>query len=432
MRRWMVLVLVILAIVVMGGVLASRRRPAAQPPQSQPVTPAPVETVVVEVTSVRRGTIERTVDLTGSIIAAQEVHVTPKIPGKIAVISVTEGSRVSRGQVIARLEAVELVAQVAQAEQSVRQARAGQELARARLAATVSGARSQERALAENAVRQAEANLKNAEAEAARMQQLFDGGAVSRQQVDAAVLARDVARTQLEAARQQMSLVQTGARPEDVRMAQAQVAQADAAYGAAVAALNLTRAQLSGATVRAPFSGRVAEIPVSLGEFVSPGMNIATLYDDQRLEVEVAVGERDLQLVRPGAVVTVTPEALPGRKVAGAVRLVLPAADPASRSAKVRIRLIDPPSGLLPGTFVRAAIIVERHVGALVIPRQALRGSNEVAVVQGGVVRLRTVTVGLQHGALVEVTSGLREGEQVVVLGPETLSDGQPVRTVAH
>jgi len=432
MRKWMVVLLVILAVVVMGGVLVSRRRPVAQSPQSQPVAQPPVETVVVEVTPVRRGTIERTLDLTGSIISAQEVHVTPRIPGKIAAILVTEGSRVGRGQVIARLEAAELVAQVAQAEQSVRQARAGQELARARLAALLSGARSQERALAENAVRQAEANLRNAEAEAARMQQLFEAGAVSRQQLDAALLQRDVARTQLEAARQQLSLVQTGARPEDIRMAQAQVSQADAAYAAAVASLNLARAQLSNATVRAPFAGRIAEIPVSIGEYVAPGMNIATLFDDQRLEAEVAVGERDLQRVRPGAVVTVTPEALPGRMVRGAVRLVLPAADPASRSAKVRIRLIDPPSGLLPGTFVRAAIVVERHVGALVIPRQALRGSNEVAVVQGGMVRLRTVTIGLQQGALVEVTAGLREGEPVVVLGPETLTEGQPVRTVAH
>jgi len=429
MRRLMVVLLVFLAVVVLGGVLASRRRPAAPPP---PPVVQPVETVVVEVTPVRRGTIERTLDLTGSIISAQEVNVTSKIPGKIAAILVIEGARVSRGQPIARLEAAELVAQVAQAEQAIRQARAGQELARARLAAVLSGARSQERALAENAVRQAEANLRNADAEAARMRQLFEAGAVSRQQLDAAVLQRDMARTQLESARQQLSLVEAGARPEEIRTAQAQVSQADAAYAAAVASLNFARTQLSYATVRAPFAGRIAEIPVSLGEYVAPGMNIATLYDDQRLEVEVAVGERDLQLVRPGAVVTVMPEALPGRRVSGAVRLVLPAADPASRSAKVRIRLIVPPPGLLPGTFVHAAIVVERHVGVLVIPRQALRGSNEVAVVQGGVVRLRTVTIGLLQGALVEVRSGLREGEQVVVLGPETLNEGQPVKTVAH
>lgn len=431
MRKWLV-VLLILAVVLIGGVLATRRRPATTSPpvaaQPQPV----IETAVVEVVAVRRGTIERTLDLTGSMISAQDVRVTPKIPGKIAAILVAEGSRVARGQAIARLETTELVAQMAQAEQAVRQARAGQELARARLAAVQTGARSQERALAENAVAQAEANLKNAEAEAARMQQLYEAGAVSRQQLDAAVLQRDVARTQLESARQQLSLVQSGARVEDLRMAQAQVTQADAAYGAAVASLNLARAQLSSATVRAPFAGRIAEIPVSLGEFVSPGMAIANLYDDQRLEVEVAVGERDLQFVRPGADVRVTPEALSGRTLRGAVRIVLPAADPASRTAKARIRLIDPPAGLLPGTFVRAAVVVERHSGVLLIPRQALRAGGDVVVIVGGIARMRPVTTGLQQGSLVEVAAGLREGELVVVLGPESLQDGQPVRVVTR
>ncbi len=428
MRKWMV-VAVILAAVLVGGVLASRRRPAATAPKAaaQPT----VEVAVVEVAAVRRGTIERTLDLSGSIVSVQEVHVTPKIAGKIEAILVTEGSRVARGQAIAQLEAAELIAQVAQAEQGVKQAQAGQEVARARLAGLQSGARSQERALAESAVAQAEAGLKDAEATVARMQQLYQAGAVSRQQLDAAVLARDVARAQLESARQQLSLVQTGARVEDLRMARAQVAQADAAHAAAVAALNLGRAQLSSATIRAPFAGRIAEIPATVGEFVAPGMNVATLHDDRRLEAEVAVGERDLHLVRPGADVTLAPEALPGRTLRGTVRLVLPAADPSSRAAKARIRLDNSPSGLLPGTFVRAAIVVERRAGALLIPRQALH-SGEVAVVEGGVARLRAVRTGLERGVLVEVIAGLREGEQVVVLGPESLRDGQPVKVVAR
>ncbi|MBI2248106.1 MAG: efflux RND transporter periplasmic adaptor subunit [Armatimonadetes bacterium] len=429
MRKWVV-VIVILAVVLAGGVLASRRRPAATSPQAaaQPTE----EPAVVEVVAVRRGTIERTLELSGSIISAQEVHVTPRMAGKIAALLVGEGSHIARGQAVARLEATELIAQVAQAEQAVKQARAGQEVARARLAALQSGARLQERALAESAVRQAEANLKNAEATAIRLQQLFEAGAVSRQELDAAVLQRDVASAQLESARQQLSLVQTGAREEDLRTARAQVVQADAAHAAAVASLNLARAQLSDATVRAPFAGRIAEIPVTVGEFVAPGMNIATLYDDQRLEVEVAVGERDLHLVRPGAAVTLSPEALPGRTLRGAVRLVLPAADPSSRTAKARITLIDLPTGLLPGTFVRAAIVVERRSETLLIPRQALRAGGEVAIVEGGVARLRTVTAGLEQGALIEVTAGLRGGEQVIVLGPEALRDGQPVKVVVR
>ncbi|MBI2246525.1 MAG: efflux transporter periplasmic adaptor subunit, partial [Armatimonadetes bacterium] len=99
---------------------------------------------------------------------------------------------------------------------------------------------------------------------------------------------------------------------------------------------------------------------------------------------------------------------------------------------KARITLIDPPTGLLPGTFVRAAIVVERRSETLLIPRQALRAGGEVAIVEGGVARLRTVTTGLEQGALIEVTAGLRGGEQVIVLGPEALRDGQPVKVVVR
>lgn len=431
MRKWLVVGL-ILAVVLAGGVLAQRRRPAASTTPQASAQPN-VETAVVEVAAVRRGVIERTLDLSGSIVSAQDIEVTPKIAGKIAAILVAEGSRVARGQPIARMEATELAAQVAQAEQAVRQARAGQEVARARLAALQSGARSQERALAQNAVAQAEANLRDAEANIVRMQQLYDAGAVSKQQLEAAILRRDMARAQLDSARQQWSMTESGVRTEELRIARAQVDQADAGYAAAVAALNLARAQLGNATVRAPFAGRIAEIPVSVGAFVAPGTKIAILYDDRRLEAAVAVGERDLRLVRSGAEVVVAPEALPGRTVRGVIHLVLPAADPASRSARARITLFDPPAGLLPGTFVRATVVVERHANALLMPRQALRASGaDVAVVQGGVVRLRTVTIGLQQGTMVEVTSGLQEGEQVVVLGPETLREGQAVKVVSR
>ena len=110
-------VALILAVVLVGGVLASRRGPAATAPQA--AAPPAVEVAVVEVAAVRRGTIERTLDLSGSIISAQEVHVTPKIAGKVAAILAGEGSRVARGQAIARLEATELIAQVAQAEQEI-------------------------------------------------------------------------------------------------------------------------------------------------------------------------------------------------------------------------------------------------------------------------------------------------------------------------
>lgn len=427
MRRWVVIGLVVIVILA-GGVVAQRRTRSATPP------PAPtVEAVAVEVAPAQRGTIERTLAVDGSIVSTQRVELTPKIPGRIAVILVKAGDRVSRGQVLARLETAELNAQVAQAEEGVRQAQAVLEVARARLRVVTTGARTQERALAANAVAQAEANLQNAEAAVVRMQQLYDTGAISKQQMEAAILQRDVARAQLDSARQQLSLVETGARPEEVQMAQAQVQQAEAGYAAAQAALRLAGLQLSNATLTAPFAGRIAEVSVAVGEFVAPGVKVLVLYDDSNLEAEVKVGERDLRLLRAGLPVRLEPQAVP-TTLRGAVRVIMPDADPASRAARVRIRLQNPPPEVLPGTTVRGEVVIERRENVLLVPTQALRrdGKVEVVVVRDGVARIRRVRLGLTHHHIVEVLEGLQEGELVVTFGPENLSDGQPVKVVTR
>ena len=430
MRKWLIAGLILIIIVAGGIFTMQRNRPAASPaPAPQP--PAE-ETVAVEVAPVTRGSIDRTLALTGTVVSRQRVEVSPKIPGRIATILVTEGARVGAGQVIARLESADLAAQVSQAEQGVRHAQAGVSVARARLAALQSGARPQERAQAENAVAQAEANLRSAEAEAVRMQQLFAAGAVSRQQLDAAVLQRDVARAQLDTARQQLSLVETGARREDLQMARAQLEQADAAYAAAVAALQMTRVQLAQATIRAPFAGRIAQVPVTRGEFVGPGAAVAVLYDDRSLEMEAQVGERDLRLVRVGQAVILQADALAGNVITGKVRLIIPAADPVSRAAKVRISLIKPPVGVLPGTSLRADVLVERRTNVLLVSSHAVRqnGQSELVVVKDGRAQVRKVLVGLQHHHILQIVYGVAEGEIVVTLGPESLSDGQPVKVV--
>lgn len=431
MRKWIIGVIIVILLIA-GGVVAQQRI-RAQGDSKVPTSPV-AEPVAVEAAPVARGTIEQTLGLTGTVVSARRVELTSKMPGRIAAVFVQEGSRVATGTAIAVLETAELAASVSQAEQGVRQAAAAREVARARLAAVLAGARSQERAQLASAVAQAEANLHYAEANVTRMQQLFEAGAVSRQQLDAVVLQRDVARSQLEATRQQLNLLQAGAREEDVRMARAQVEQAEAGYAAAQAALRLTRVQLANATIRAPFAGRVAELLVTSGEFVAPGTTVAVLYDDRTLEVEVSVGERDLALVREGQPVAVRPEVVSSATLRGTVRHIQPSADPVSRAAKVRIRLAEAPEGLLPGTSVQADVLVERRSNVLIVDSHALRqnGQSELVVVKGGVARVRRVVVGLRHHHIAQITYGVAEGELVVTLGPEALSDGQPVKVVTR
>lgn len=430
MRKWIIGIAVILAVAA-GGFALQRRSQSAQIPRPAPeaaAAPAPA----VEVAVVRIGSIARTLDVTGTIVSAQEADVTSKIPGKVAAVLVTDGARVGRGQALVRLEAGELAAQVAQAEQGVRQAAAAYEAAVARLAVVQAGPRTQERAIAANAVTQAEANLQNAESNVVRMQQLFDSGAVSRQQLEAAILQRDVARSQLDSARQQASLVSAGARAEDIQVARAQATQAAAGVSAAKAQLTLARVQYASATIRAPFAGRVATVHVAVGEFVGPGLSVVTLYDDRQLVLDAKVGERDVAAVTIGDPVTVHAAAASGTAISGTVQRVQPTAEAASRAALVRIRLTNPPASILPGTSAQATLVLERRTGILLVPVSALRqdGAATVFVVTDGLAQARPVILGLRQGDLIEVRSGLAAGDRVIVLGPETITDGMRVTVV--
>lgn len=380
--------------------------------------------------------------------------------------------------------------QVAQAEEAVRQARAQVRAAEARLALLRAGARPQEREQARQAVRQAESALATAEAQRRaalsaaetaeaslqRMETLLREGAVAQVQVDQARLEAEraraqvrtaeaqvaAARAQLESARQQASLVESGPRAEEVQAAEAQVAQARAALRQAEQALLLVRrgaraAEVAAAaaqrdqaravlaearqvladlTLRAPFAGRVAQVRVARGDLVTAGefgQPVVVVYDDRALEAEVTVGEREAALVRPGQPAALRAESAGGAAVSAVVRTVALLAQPGSRTVSVRLRLVAPPPGVLPGTFVRGAIVVERRRGVLTVPRAALRrvdGRDVVWLVEGGVVRVRPVAVGLTQDARVEVRRGVRAGDLVVTLGPEAVTEGTRVTVV--
>lgn len=444
-RRWFWIALVVVVLVA-GGLAAGRMRaPRAAPP------PPAEEVVPVEVVLVEAATLERTVEVSGSLTSARMAEILPRRSGVVTRVLVNEGAKVHARQPLVVLDATEAALRVRQAEAAVA-------AARARLALLQSGARPQERAQAASAVRQAQSalaaaqtNLEHARAAAAtaevtlqRLEALLREGAVSQAQVDQARLDSDRARAQVEAARaqvraaeaqlhsarQQQSLVEAGPPPQEVQAAQAQVAQARAVLAEA-------RQALAEMTIRAPFAGRVAQLRVSPGDFAAAGefrgQPVAVIYDDRALEAEVTVGEREAALVRVGQEATLRPEVTAGRQIRAVVKTVTPLAQPGSRAVTVRLRLVgEVPPGLLPGTFVRGSVVVERRVGVPTVPRAAIRsdGRTTVWVVREGFVDSRPVTVGLAAAGRVEVADGLRPGELVVVLGPERLTPGARVKVV--
>ncbi len=446
MRRWLYVLVFVMLITLAAVAVLGRNRSAG--PAADTTPPA----VPVEVARVSEGTVVRAVEVSGTVVAVRTAELFPKISGRVARVLVQDGARVAAGQVLIELDAADQRAEVRQAEAAVA-------AAEARLALLRAGQRPQERQIASNALAQAQnqmeaaqtqvalaqASLRIAEDNLRRQEQLLREGAIAQAQVDQARLQHDQARAQVQAAesqlaiaraavdsaRQQVELTQLGARDEEIQAARAQIAQARAVSA-------LARQRLANMSIRAPFAGRVSGVRLSTGDYVvsgdfaARGAPVALVHDDQIMEVEVAVGERDIGLVQIGQPATLRLEGAPETPVPAAVRLISPAADATSRASAVRLRLGAATPAAVPGVFARGEITVERREGVLLVPRAAIAGGQQpvVRVVADGVIQVRPITVGLTQGDLVEVRSGLAAEQFVVVLGPESLPAGTVVQIV--
>ncbi|HWQ61724.1 MAG TPA: HlyD family secretion protein, partial [Negativicutes bacterium] len=233
------------------------------------------------------------------------VNVSTKVPGQIEELAVKEGDRVQAGQVVARIDSKALVIQV-------EQARANLAAAQAKLSSLQAGNRPQQVAQAQSSVAQAQASLENARKDYERIATLYEDGALSAQQRDAAHTALKVAQAQYDAASQGLSLVSEGATAQDVQYAQATVDQA-------AAALKNAQLQLDNSTIVAPVAGVVAQAPVDPGEMVSVGQTIYSITDPAASWVEANVEETDIGRVKDGESVDFTVDAYPRHKFKGEV-----------------------------------------------------------------------------------------------------------------
>ena len=212
---------------------------------------------------------------------------------------------------------------------------------------------------------------------------------------------------------------------------------------AAKASWELARLQLSYTDIRSPIDGTVTQRldVVKVGNTVTPVGGVIESADSALFVVEdldslilrVNVPERELAKLAVGQLVELSFDAVPGRSFAGKIALVSPYVDAATATFGVRIRVTDTGGVLRPGMFARVAIVYERKMDALQIPRTALLdgdGPPKVFVVKDGKAAERNVQLGLSNGAYVEVVTGLKDGEQVVVVGQAAVKPGATVRIV--
>lgn len=238
-------------------------------------------------------------------ISGTIVSISSKVSGKVGQLMVAEGDMVKAGQVLARIDPQDIVAQRAQAEAALAAAKANYEQ-------LVNGSRPQEIQQAKAAVDQAKANLDNAALNYDRMEKLFRDGAISASQRDNALTAYQVARESYNGATQTLDLAVTGAREETIRAAAAQVKQAEAA----VSVLNLNYGDT---TIVSPVDGVVALKSVNPGEVVVYGQPLFSVIDRNDIWVNARIEETYIGKLQIGQLVEYTIDGYPGRTFYGRI-----------------------------------------------------------------------------------------------------------------
>ena len=358
-----------------------------------------VQTVVATASGGSEGGAGGTrVTANGYVVARTRAAVSAKVAGRLATLSVSEGSYLREGEMIARLENAEYRAQVSQAEANLSTARAQQI--------------------------EAEAERNQFEREARRL--------------------RDIRAENAE-------LVSA----QDVEAAEARAAQSDARARAAAArvesaqaGLRFAQASLENTVVRAPFSGTVLRKEAEVGEVVAPSVGggltrgaVVTMADLTTLEVEVDVNEAYIARITNGQAARIILDAYPDTSFQGRVRQVVPTADRQRATVQVKVSITDRDPRILPEMGARVDFLEpERPRGevpaasrprtfrvpaAAVFPRE---GQTVVWLVRDGRLEPRPVDAGPVSAGFREIRSGLSGGELLLAGGVETPVPGMRVK----
>jgi HlyD family secretion protein len=351
--------------------------------------PVAVETASVSMSYPSQAYTE--LNATGYVVAQRKAAVASKATGRLVWLGVEEGSRVKEGEIIARLENLDVKA-------TREQAAANLQLAKANL----------EQGLAE---------LRDAETALKRSEELLAQGFVSRASHDIAVARHD--------------------------KATANIASLKAGIAAAQANLRGTDVAVEQTLIRAPFDGVVLTKAANVGDVVTPFSSaldakgaVVTMADMSTLEVEADVSESNLSRVRIGQPVEIQLDALPDVRFRGVVARTVPTVDRSKATVMTKIRFLEAEARILPEMSAKVAFLSQAISDAERAPRAALNaaalttraGRNVVFVVRDNKVAEVQVETGAKMGDLVEIRSGPQPGEKVVLRPSAKLHDGAAVK----
>lgn len=249
-----------------------------------------------------------------------------------------------------------------------------------------------------------------------------------------------VQRAELQQARASLELVESNHRRavdlhERRFVSQSARDEAASRLEVARAALQLAQARLERMRIVAPFAGTVGIRNVSVGDYVKDGDVLVNLEDISILKIDFRLPEAYLPRLRPGQLIELQSDTLPGERFSAAVSAIDPLVDADGRAVVLRAELENPDGRLRPGMFGRIRVILQERPAVAVVPEEAIipsagATSQVFRIVDGRAERVE-VRTGVRRGKQVEIVEGLAVGDTVVTAGQLRLRDGSVVREVS-
>ena len=337
--------------------------------------------MTVDMAPVTRQEVADSITVVGNLIAEATVDIVSRVAGRLDTVAVKLGDRVTKGQVVAKIEDREIREQINQtvATLDVNKANVTQ--------------RENEVQVQQNALDRTRAS--------------FERGLVAKQLLEDAEARYTAAASQLNVAKAQQA--QTQFRIDELKIT------------------------LSNTIILSPIDGFVSRRNLDPGGFSGTNTVMLTVVDLGSVRMVGNLVEKGFRKVTAGVAAVVTVDTFPGEEFTGQVSRVAPVFDPATRTAQMEIEVPNPGFRLKPGMYARVRLTVERRPDALTVPRNAVvdvDGKRGVFLVDNQVARFVEVKAGLSDGERIEILEGVSVGQRVITIGAMALRDGDRVALV--
>ncbi|MDY7024382.1 MAG: efflux RND transporter periplasmic adaptor subunit, partial [Cyanobacteriota bacterium] len=363
--------------------------------------------VTIEV--VRPERLEASVNYTGAIYPYTEITVYPRVAGQLSNYSIYPGDRVEAGQILANLEALERITETKEAEAEVAALLAAVEVSQSELEEQ------------QQIISQIQADLNYLQLRRKRFGYLSKEGAISRDDFDIVASQVEAKKAMLQGAQAKLNRLKT-----KVASDLALVDRAKAQVATVSTFENYTQ-------ITSPITGIVQERMADPGVVVQPGMGIFKIGDYRQVRLRANVGQQDANFVQVGTPIVATVPGTDIGKIPGVITSIFPQTDMTTRTITVEAVVENPGQRLLSGQFIEMEIITRRQANALLIPQKALvefNGEPAVWVLNGDTAQRQPVTTGLTNGDQIEITKGLRGGDEVITSGQSRLMEDGKVTIV--